>query len=173
MSTVLVTNLLLLHYIEPNTWTAWHTWHIAALSYTKLSFTYILKRQVEGNLPQLRLYDVTGFIYAKNVTPSQSASPKTPTPIDCSSISSILWISYLKILTKRSWDTFKTLWTTIVISASQSLHLLRTPFSPRAILICSWDTWRYRARNIFPLPMYTSQQSALLRGKGGWMFHPN
>ena len=58
----------------------------------------------------LRQYDVTGLIYAKKLSTIVISAPKNPgLPVDFSSISYILRISYQTILAKSPWDTFKKL----------------------------------------------------------------
>ena len=86
-----------------------HIGHIAILAYTKMSLNALSRDKYKKFTP-LRQYDVTGFIYAKTVSTIVLSAPKNPgLPVDFSSISYILRISYQTILAKSPWDTFKKL----------------------------------------------------------------
>ena len=86
-----------------------HTGHIATLAYTKMFLNALSGGKYKKFTP-LRQYDITGFIYAKTFPTIVINAPKNPgLPVDFSSISYILRISYQTVLAKSPWDTFNKL----------------------------------------------------------------
>ena len=115
MSAALVTILLFLHYIEP-TASYFYTQDISLHSHILKCLLNALSGGKYKKFTPLCQYDVTGFIYAKTFSTIVISALKNPgLPIDFSSISYILRISYQTILAKSHWDTFKKLRKTIVL----------------------------------------------------------
>ena len=107
MSAALVTILLFLRYIEPPA-SYFYTQDISLYSHILKCLLNALSGGKYKKFTPLRQYDVTGLIYAKTVSTIVISAPKNPgLPVDISSISYILQISYQTILAKSPWDTFK------------------------------------------------------------------
>ena len=109
ISAALVTILLFLHYIEP-TVSYFYPQDISLHSHVLKCLLHALSGCKYKKFTPLRQYDVTGLIYAETFSTIVISAPKNPgLPVDFSSISYILRISYQTILAKSPWDTFKKL----------------------------------------------------------------
>ena len=147
--------------------------HIWLHSHVQKCLLHALSVGKTKKFTPLRQYDITGFIYVTTFVTIVISAPENPDfPIDCSSISYILRSSYQTILAKSPWDIFKKLWKTIAFSAFQPSRLDANPLSPKTMLVCYWDTWRYFAWKIFPLPDVLFSVTNIVQGEE-WVNAPS
>ena len=99
-SAALVTILLFLHYVVP-TASYFYTQDISLHSHVLKCLLHALSGCKYKNFTPLRHYDVTGLIYTKTFSTIVISAPKNPgLPVDFSSISYILQISYQTVASK-------------------------------------------------------------------------
>ena len=108
---------VVLHYIE-RTASCFYTQNIWLHSHILKCLFHPLSEGKYKKFTPLRQYHVTGFISAKILFTIVICAPKNlDLPIDCSSMSYILRISYQTILAKSPLDIFNKLRKTIAFSA--------------------------------------------------------